>query len=95
MLTLHNLPGPVPHFHTASIGKLGRVCEQGSITISQLVSNVHVVLIHISNILTAGKDRKRRIRATKPPVKKFYTRQNTGPMPNWSTLLRHGAGVAL
>ena len=49
MLTSHNFPGPVPHFHTASNGKLGAcICEQGSITlkrISQLGSDVHVVLI--------------------------------------------------
>ena len=44
----YNFPGPVPHFHTASNGKLGALCEQGSITlkrISQLGSDVHVVLI--------------------------------------------------
>ena len=76
MLTLRKLPGPVLNFHTASTGKLGRVCEQCSITIAQLGSNVHVVLVVCvrwiipSNILTTGKGRKRHMHATKPPVEK-------------------------
>ena len=97
MLTLCKLPGPVLHFHTASIGKLGRVCEQCSITIAQLGSNVHVVLVACvrwiipSNILTTGKGRKRHMHATKPPVKKFCTRQiqglcRVGPRPYQLTI---------
>ena len=95
-LCYDNFPGPVPHFRTVSNGKLGTSMwtrlHYTIVCISQLGNDVSVVLIvcavdHISNILTAGKDRKRRRHAPKLPIKRFCTRQNTGPMPNWSKSL--------
>ena len=97
MLTLDNFLGPVPHFHTASNGKLGACMltrlHYTKVYFTLLGSDVHVVLIVCvqwiisQNILTAGKDRKRRRHAPKRPIKKFCTRQNIGSMPNWSKSL--------
>ena len=41
----------------------------------------------------ASKARKRQTYVTQPPVKTFCTRQNMGPLPNWSTGARDTTGT--